>query len=292
MKKRSILDSPRFLELKKQKYKALKKKTLIWIISFSVFFLCISFFSKWKNLNIQKIETEGNRIIDTIVLESLIKEKISSKYIWFFPKTNFLLYPKKEIKEELSAKFKRLKNIELNLKDLQTLSVSLTERSALYTWCGAKPLPVDNSSESEDGCYFMDETGYIFDKAPYFSGQVYLKFFGSIETSDHNPLGFYFKEKDFKNLVLYKEELEKIGLKLTSFYIGDDDDIRVALTSTSAKKSPEIIFKADSSLEQVIKNLDATLNTEPFLSDFKNKYSLLSYIDLRFGNKVYYKFNE
>jgi hypothetical protein len=53
---------------------------------------------------------------------------------------------------------------------------------------------------------------------------------------------------------------------------------------------PEIIFKIDSDFQKIAENLQAAITTEPLQTDFKNKYSSLLYIDLRFGNKVYYKF--
>ena len=95
----------------------------------------------------------------------------------------------------------------------------------------------------------------------------------------------------YKRLILFKEQIEKIGIKSAVFYIGDNGDIRMFLSSSSKQKmGPEIIFKTDANFNQVLENLQSVLTTEPLQSDFKNKYSSLLYIDLRFGNKIYYKF--
>jgi len=72
--------------------------------------------------------------------------------------------------------------------------------------------------------------------------------------------------------------------------VQEDGDVKLYLSSFTSKMGPEIIFKADSNFEKIIENLQSVLSTEPLQSDFKNKYSSLLYIDLRFGNKVYYKF--
>ena len=58
----------------------------------------------------------------------------------------------------------------------------------------------------------------------------------------------------------------------------------------SAYKDPEILFKIDTDLGNIAENLKAALDAEPLKSKIKNFYSTLLYIDLRFDNKVYYKF--
>ena len=77
------------------------------------------FFSKWENININDIQILGNKVIETKMIESVVKEKIIGNYLWFFPKTNFLFYPKGQIKKELADKFKRLKIFLLTFKTLK-----------------------------------------------------------------------------------------------------------------------------------------------------------------------------
>lgn len=283
MNNRSVLNSPRFQKIKKERNRILRKKIFFIFFIFFLVLVVLSFISKWDKLNINNIVIVGNKVIETKMIEDVVKEKIVGNYLYFFPKTNFLLYPKKEIERELMSKFKRIKNISFSIQDLKTLNVSLTERTALYTYCGVL---VNKDNE----CYFMDENGFIFDKAPYFSGEVYLKFYRTISNID-NPIGLYFVESNFNKLISFKETLEKIGVKPAAFYVQDNGNIEVYLSSSiKSQLGPKIILKNDSDFDQVIKSLQSVLTTEPFQSDFKNKYSSLLYIDLRFGNKVYYKF--
>ena len=139
-------------------------------------------------------------------------------------------------------------------------------------------------------CYFLDEDGYIIDEAPYFSGEVYFKFYGSSE-----GLGSYFSKENFKQLILFKDILISFGLKPVAFYLTNNGDAEVFLskgTSHALTTGPKIIFKQNADFQNIAENLEAALNTEPLKSKFKNKYSSLLYIDLRFGNKVYDKFLE
>ncbi len=279
MQKKSVLSSPRLLELKRKKHKIFFKKMFFLIFLFILILIGLSFLSKWQKLNINNIQISGNKVIEAKMIEDIVKEKITGNYLWIFPKTNFLFYPKGEIRKELADKFKRLKDISLNVQNLQTLNVSLNERTALYTYCGLAPVELDDKNQK---CYFMDESGYIFDEAPYFSGEVYLKFYGIADS--------YFFQPNFAKLISFKETLEKIGIKPVVFFIEDTGDIKVFLSSTTSQLGPFINLKANANFDEIVENLQSVLTTEPLQTEFKTKYSSLLYIDLRFGNKVYYKF--
>jgi len=82
-----------------------------------------------------------------------------------------------------------------------------------------------------------------------------------------------------------------MGLKPYAFYVRDDGDIELYLQSNVAlKNSPKIIFKSSSDIVKLVENLQSTVLVEPLKTDLKDKYNSLKYIDLRFGNKIYYKF--
>jgi len=281
--KRDILNSPRLTELKKHRRRAILNKIFISFLGLLAIFGSLAYFSNFKSLNISQIEISGNKVVDTEAIKQVVGEQITGKYLWLFPKTNIFLYPKNNIKNTLQDKFKRLNNINLSINN-KTLEVSLGERVAKYTWCGTI-LPQTND---EQKCYFMDENGYIFDEAPYFSGAIYFKFYGAQSES-------YFFKQNFKQLITFKNVLISLGLKPVALYIINDGDVEIFLSkeiSSTSTVGPKIIFKIDADLQNVAENLETALNTEPLKSKFKNKYSSLLYIDLRFGNKVYDKFLE
>ncbi len=81
-----------------------------------------------------------------------------------------------------------------------------------------------------------------------------------------------------------------MGVATKAIYVTVDGEVRILLPARGDGRNPEIILKADADFNKVAENLQAALDTEPLLSKFKTQYSSLQYIDLRFGNKVYYKF--
>jgi len=281
--KRNVLNSPGLLELKKRRHKVFLNKILILLFGVLVIFFSLAYLSHLNRLNINEVEILGNKVLDTETLKIAVKEQITGKYLWLFPKTNIFLYPKNTIKNDLQDQFKRIKDINLTIKNTKILEISLTEREAKYTWCGDSA-EARLSQNSENKCYFVDEDGYVFDEAPYFSGNIYFKFYGTQTES-------YFSKQNFKQLISFRDVLVGMGLKPIAMYVTNDGDIQVHLSSTNPlSMEPKIILKADADFKNVAENLQAALDTEPLKSKFKNKYSTLEYIDLRFGNKVYDKF--
>ena len=284
--KRNVLNSPRLTELKKRRRKAVLNKILLSLLGLVIVFFLFTYLSHLKNLNIVEIRVVSDGVVGPEEIKETVKGEITGKYLYLFPKTNILIYPQSSIKDELQSKFKRIKSVDLSIEDNKTLFINITERVAKYTWCG--DTPVLGAELPREECYFLDEEGYIFDVAPYFSGEVYFKFFG-IPTSEDN----YFFKQNFRQLASFKDALVKLGLKPTSLYVASDGDVEVTLLpGSSATTLPKIIFKLDADMQNIKENLDTALKTEPLKSDFKKKYSSLEYIDLRFGNKVYSKFSK
>ena len=283
--RKNVLNSPRLTELKKKRRRAVSYKIFISLFGFSVIFALLAYLSHLDNLNIAEIQVSGNKVVETEMIKAETKRIISGKHLWLFPKTNILYYPQGTIEDSLREKFKRIKEINMSVKNDKTLEMVLEEREGKYIWCGAKP------EAEKEKCYFADESGYIFDEAPYFSGEVYFKLYGLGEPAVENPLGSYFLQANFAQLMSFKDILGDFGMKPVALYHNQNGDLEFFLTKgKSASIRPKIILKADADFQNVAENLKAALNTEPLLSKFKNKYSSLLYIDLRFGNKVVYKF--
>jgi hypothetical protein len=292
MKKRDVLNSPRLREINRKRTRVLRNKFFIGFLTFAFLFSIFAIASRAEsiNINIKSIEVSGNKTISAGVIEEGAREVLSGHYLWVFPKTNFFLYPKSKMIEDLQNKHTLLKNIEVTLKEGGILGISFEERIPTYTWCG-EDLPSSAEDFQDRSCFFMDESGYVFDEAPYFSGNVYFRFFGSIESEDGTPLGHHYFPEIWQNLNSFRITLTEMDLKPSSIYVTDEGDVEVYLASKALPpNSQKIIYKKDADLELLAENLNFALDTEPLKTDFKQKYSELEYLDLRFGNKVFFKF--
>jgi len=289
MRNKKILNSPRLLELKKRRRRAKEKKVAIALVILVLFITGLTYLSRINKLNIKNINITGNKVIDSNEIKSIVETKLEGKYLGLFPRTNLFLYPKNKIKNELETSIKRLYGISLTISNLNDLNIEVAERQALFTWCGEKP--PDIFSSIEERCYFLDDTGYIFDEAPFFSAGVYFKFYGSVGSYEEHPYGKYFYSDVFKNLVLFIKTVEELKLKPETLFVDDKNDIQITLASSkSIANKPKIFLKYDADFNKAIENLQAAISTDPLKSNIEKKYSSMLYIDLRYGNKVYFKF--
>ncbi len=286
--RKTILNSPRLLEFKKQKQQESKKR-IFWA---TFFLLAVSvgliFISRWERVNISILEIAGNKVVDTEEINKVVEDNIAGYYIRIIPKTNFLFYPKNKIITDLSNNFERLEHVFVDIKG-NTLLVSVTERKAVYTWCGKEKIATERTSES---CYFLDDSGYVFDKAPYFSGAVYFRFYGKLSNEAENPLGSYYNKEIFSKLRLFAKNSEDMNLDPVGMEVDSSGEIKMYLQEVKIREQPEIFLRVSSDFEKITENLDTALSTDPLKTKFAEKYDSLEYIDLRFGNKVYFKFND
>ena len=259
------------------------------LICFLIVIFGLSFASRITLLNINKVIVNGNKIIEAKDIESIVNSEIGGYYLWIFPKTNFLIYPKTKILSELKTKYKRLNNISISVSNFQTININVTEYEGKYLYCGVL-LPLLQSSLSDNKCYFTDSDGYIFDEAPYFYGDVYFKFFGDVVSKNGNPSGSYFLKDNFAKIIEFKNTLEKINFKPTAFWIDNSRNEGSFSLRSEPLTGPRIMFKMNDDYQKLAENLQAAISVDPLRTDIKTKLSSLLYLDLRFGNKVYYKF--
>lgn len=288
MQKRDVLNSPRIRELRKKQANAVKFKLAMFVFLFSVFMLSLSLLSHWDKLEIQKIEVSGNKIIQTQNIIKVVESELSQRYFFVFSKKNFLIYPKNQIASRLAEEFQRLTDIKVSLLNINSLEVELSERAGFYTWCGDYPPDLETIEEDLD-CYFVDQVGFVFDEAPYFSGDVYFRFFGGLEVNS-KPIGSTISKDIFSQLLVFKSNIEKMSLNPVAVFIKNDGDIEYLLSKNTKGIFPKILLNSKNDLGKTTENLQTALGSEPLKEELAKNYSNFEYIDLRFGNKVYYHF--
>ncbi len=284
MKRRHIINSPRLQELRRKRRNAFWGRAITIILIVGGACAATVYVSRAQIFNIQSIEIKGNKIVDASLIENIARTQMATSYLGLIPKTNILIYPQDEIKESLSKEFRRLTDIQLDLEGGRNLKISVAERVGVYTWCGLEPSP-------NEKCYFVDKEGFIFEEAPYFSEEVYFKFYGGNFDTNEAGLGNYFNKENFNRYVEFRNILGELGISAVAIHQASEEDGKIILSSKNLRSdNPIINFKTSSNFEEIAANLQTSLETEPLKGDFRKKYANLEYIDLRFGNKVYYRF--
>jgi len=221
-------------------------------------------------ITIHTVDVHGLSTIPEEEARAVIEEILQDTYFFLFPKRNIFVYPQHELEKTLLSLFPKLKSAHAVFEDFTRISLSFEERSPAALWCGVE--------KGEDPCYFLDKDGFLYAHAPEFSGTVFVRYYGEgggeVGTSFMTP-------QSFRSLSAFVTELggmagEPGRVEVASgdaeIFFLDGFSVRVAL-----KDKPE----------KLVERLALALESAPL----KGKdLGTLSYIDLRFGERVVYKF--
>lgn len=272
--------------LRKRRRQRLIKYWII-ILSILLFVGVISYLSHLPKIRINDVLLKGG----LLVTEKDVKEEslsfMDGSYFWLFPKDNAFLYPQNKLEKHLADKFKRIETIKVSLDGLNKIVVEITERKPVAIWCKAKVVAVSTTTvESElkekEKCYFIDLFSTIFAEAPNFSGDAYFKYYGLVNSE--NPIGqkFIASSTEFTEINTFIELVKKLSIRPLYLKAKGEDEYSLVLYGGG-----EIFFDVKKSISLAYSNLESLLKT-PELS-LVGGYLPINYIDLRYGNKLFYK---
>lgn len=282
IKRRDIITTPRVEEMRREKRRARILRIVIIAILIIVVGAGLVLLSRIRPILIDTVVVTGARVIEPTAIEASVRSNITGAHLYLFPKRNALIYPKRKILRQLRETFPRIETVTITQNGFQELDVTISEREGKYLWCGnVFPEPVGAH------CYFMDHTGFIFTEAPYFSGTVYFKWYGG--GKGDQPIGMTaFSPEIVTPLVSFIESVEDLGAKPYALVAVDAHTYELYLERTG-DVGPKIILSTKDDLVKIFDNLSSAFTTDSFREVIKNKFAGISYIDLRYENKVYYK---
>lgn len=194
---------------------------------------------------------------------------------WFVAPDNLLFLPKEKMHIAVAA-LPRVKEASISRSSMfaQAVTVTVKERVAYADWCvtGLE-------------CYLMDEGGFIFAHDRGEAKVITTVFSGGIATG--TPiLGTTFGSGHFHDLVDLAVQLRAQQFQTHSISLETGQDFSAALSNAESASSSPFSLRAtiDAEMKTVVRNLQLALQ-----SDVLRDAGPLDYIDLRFGNRVYFK---
>ncbi|MEK7115686.1 MAG: cell division protein FtsQ/DivIB [Patescibacteria group bacterium] len=266
-------------QAKRRRQVAFFRKIILVFVILALFFAAIVYSLRRGAVRISEINIQVEESVGKDGIDLTIRQELAGSYLYAIPKDSIFFYPKKKIEDTLVSRFKRLGKAEISVNNFNSINVRLEEHTPRYVWC-------DNQSFETAPCYFMDSNGFVFDKSPAFSGNVYIRFYGTLLGDDTDIIGKKFLAQDiFKELDTFINAISDKVFSLSQLIKNEDQDYELYL-----KDGGKIIFSLEDGAGKSLSNLFSALETDPLKANLRNKPKSLEYIDLRFGNKVFYKF--
>lgn len=223
-------------------------------------------------MRITSIEVKGTVIIPVSAVHASAEKILSGTYFFVLPRNNVLLYPKQEIAQGIRTQFSALQSVSVRMRDFHTMAIQVVERGPKALWCG-------DAVVSSSACFMLDPDGLAYASAVDFAGTAYVRYFG-ILSGEQLPKQ-YLSANDFRALSALVDELAKKSGAVLRVAVDEHKDVRVSFANGF-----DLLFVLSDSGSDILDRYTLALTAAPFsgrtLSDFL-------YLDLRFGDKLYYK---
>lgn len=265
--------------LPESRIKARRRRRRIIAISSAVFLVVLLFggfawLSQASFLRISTVQIFGAQTIASSTIAGDVRSQLEGDYLYVFPKNNILFYPKARIASSLLTALPTLASASVGADNFKTISVTVVERQPKALWCGelaSNPAP----------CFLLDQNGLAYAASLNFSGDAYTKYYGAL-TGSTTPKQ-YVTPVEFHSLSALVDTIvaSQQSESLTSVWVDENKDVHMTFASGFA-----LLFTLDADGGDVYQRFTLALQSDPFkqhpLSDFE-------YLDLRFGDKLYYK---
>ncbi len=277
-------------------------RTFIILLLGLIFFVALGGVSHKDKWRINIVDVNGASTVSEDAVREIAMDKVSGNYFLVYAKNNSYIFPAGDIAQSLLGTFPRIASVGINRIDNHSIVINISERKPYALWCG---LPATDyrsneavgrwqagSEASSKDCWFIDETGFVFDKAPVFSKGVYVEVYGKLlEKNNGEPLR---ASLPFDRFVTANTFAKLLGGKVGKPYrisLKPEGELEVVLLASS--KYPFLVdttvrFKDESTPTVLLKNLLSAIPVQ-----FPNNVAIkkkLQYIDMRFGNKVIFGF--
>ncbi len=227
-------------------------------------------------LTISKITVSGTERLEPALVEALIWSDLQDGAYHYLSRSDILVYPRAALERSIVTSFPRVKSAHVALTNplSQNLAVTIEERKPFARWCAGDALATST-------CYAMDNSGFIFAKMepliPADFSSQYI-FWGGISDK---PIGTTFLPGHMSGVVALLNVLSQIAhVTPSGVVVEDDQDLSVVFAEGFTLK---VSFGEDG--DAVARNLRLVLTSDAL----NGKMNEIEYVDLRFGNRVYYK---
>lgn len=248
------------------------------------YYLLFSDYFKITNVYIHGANSEITRGVE------IYFEDLSEKTRFFILSQNkTIFFPSKSFKSDILSAFPKIKDAHINLEIPNSLSIDLSERSISGIWCpvtavgGTPKQAVAEKIGEEHNCYFYDEDGVVYQEAPNSSAGTLITFIRDMRVYGAKAGDTVLSMDDLLFIERLTAALSLAYVRPAYISILGSQEIRVGFSSSSG--GWEAYFSREESIITQVENLVLVLERE-----IGQDYPYLLYVDLRLGNKVFYKF--
>lgn len=247
--------------------------------------LCVLFFFtvRIQSLQISDISIRGFETLREEDLANALSSILSDSFAHGLIPNSFIFFtPVQKISIQIKELFPSIAHAHMQTKFPNTLIVTITEHQLFGVLCNdtdSKDTP--NQNQRERMCAYIDTEGVAYQKAPETQGFLILKI--SLDTPTITIGQQVIDRTVIQHIAQFNKTLPQIiGSPIINYHIQRPASHELAIIT---ERGFSLLVKDDADVDATLYTLKTLLEKE-----IGSKRRNLDYIDLRFGNKVFYKF--
>ncbi|MEK7460367.1 MAG: hypothetical protein AAB628_02360 [Patescibacteria group bacterium] len=275
----------------REEYKTWSRWGVASVFLALLFFIALGGVSQHERWKIQHIEIKNGGVVSQDEILADVKSLLVGNYYLAYSRENSYLFPKNEIEALLVDTYPVLATVRAGRTDSHTIFIETTAREEYALWCGEKYL-FENPYQKGDltNCYFIDKDGFLFSKAPAFSSGVYFEVYAPLDyKNEGDPLRSSVRSSEYHAVTNIYDVFRKDLAEPMRIVIKEEGEISVILNTSALHpflRGVEIRTDMNTNATTSASNLIKALSTQ-FPNGEVSKKKLI-YIDMRFGNKIFF----
>jgi hypothetical protein len=266
------MSSQRYISdtLKRKKQKV--KKVKVYLTSGVSIFIIVSIvlLLNIPAIQIKQVKVTGNVFVDSSEIQEKASTILSKKILGIIPKSNIFVFSKKELEQELKQN-PAIVSLKIRKDFFDTLTIDIVEQEKEMLHC---------ASIEKTECYYVNKTGFVYAKVEdiIIPEQEIIIY---VESGRKQLKDTIIEEKVYTDIVLFVKNVARQEIKIREVYIKSDNVIEF-VTADRTRFITSIFDEFSKDFANLIALFEKQVIT-------KEQLPQIDYIDLRFGNKVFYK---
>ena len=256
--------------LKKKKKKVIKIKIYLTVFFVILALTGLIFLSRLQSTLISNVQISGTLFVEQSEIEQKTNTILNKNFLWIIPLKNIFLFPKQTLVQSIKEN-PAVVSVKIKKNFPNTLIIEIVEQEKQVIYC---------TTPEKTECMYVNKDGFIYAQVKdIIIPEQEILIFNEKENKKIEEQ--ILDQKKYEEIILFVKNLARQEIKIKEIYIRTDSTIDfISRTDTRLVTSMFDEFEKD------FRNLVALFEQNILTKD---QLSQVEYIDLRFGNKVFYK---
>lgn len=267
----------------------IKRRTIaslrVWGVRAGIVVLLVSIFfiyAKTDIFSVQSFSIEGVDDSSRLVIEKNVKDLMTRNVYYIIPGNKIFTYNSEAIVEVVRKVIPDTSTVEIRPVGLHVIKITTTVLTPLFR-IGENQAVTNNGIVFSTKKNLNNYTAITFASSTLGKIKIHGLVFDQLLFNNEK-----ISEEFFLRLAEFSEKVNSIIFPVRSILVESAGDI----TLYSASSTSKIFIVKDQNQKKTWSTLVSAIDTDPLKSKLANEKDKLEYLDVRYGNKVFYRFSD